>query len=563
MPQVSCTNHPDVGAIGKCSRCEKPYCLDCLDIDSGKPLCQNCISGKSTPAASPAPAAPEPPPVFTPPIPKVSVPTGPLVIKRQGDTFISMDDLDLGKKAPEEVQAVETPESIQPVAEETAPEVAPIMEQVEETPEPVQVIPEETPSIEAPVFSAVEETQPAPMIPEELPPMAAPVFKPVEEKLEPVMVKPDLPPAAPAPAVKPVHDPLGLFKEGTAPPAFTIPTVPASMPAPAASIPAAAKPADHDPLGLFKAGSTPPAFTMPEMPKPAASKPLMDLPPIPKPEPKPFESPAPFSDKSANAPSLNPPAMMNKTDTAPKSDSKVSIKDLHASQNEFMYKLRSFLGALWLKFNIFAVKLKIPGYLLAAIIFVLLAGGITLYSQLSGGPVVATVDSIPPIHIINLDVSQVPDMDITAYSDLQNHLGPLGFTQAIQMTIPQIPNPNFFDVGFKDDGTYCEILRIPNQIGPRVSFVTVFTNGIWYSTNGWVGTNQQSDYLLSEFFPNQTPEQLYDQHQRGVQKLLTDNDWQVQKPSLNRYMAALSDRIRWFLTSQNVLPYKADFASWH
>jgi hypothetical protein len=560
MAPVACTNHPDVGAIGKCSRCEKPYCLDCLDIDSGKPLCQNCISGKSAPAASSAPAVPEPPPVFTPPIPRVSVPTGPLVIKRQGDTLISLDDLDLGKKAPEEVQAQETPAPS--MAEETQPEAAPMMSAVEETPEPIQVIPEETPIVEAPVFNAIEETQPVPIVQEDLPPAAAPVFKPFEEKPEPVMVKPDLPPVAPASAAKPPdHDPLGLFKAGSAPPAFTMPTAPVSIPAATAPTPAAAKPVDNDPLGLFKAGA-PPAFTMPETPKPV-SKPIVDLPPMPKPDAKPFESSVPFSDKSANVPSFNLPGMTSKTDAVPKSGSKVSIKDLHAPPNDFVYKLRSFVGALWLKVDIFAAKFKMPGYLLAAIVFVLLAGGITVYSQLNSSSSVALVDSIQPIHIISLDVSQVPDMDITAYSDLQNHLGPLGFTQAIQMTIPQIPAPNFFDVGFKDDGTYCEILKIPNQIGPRVSFVTVFTNGIWYSTNGWVGTNQQSDYLLSEFFPNQTPEQLYAQHQQGVQKLQTDNDWQVQKPSLNRYMAALSDRIRWFLTTSNVLPYKADFASWH
>jgi hypothetical protein len=161
-------------------------------------------------------------------------------------------------------------------------------------------------------------------------------------------------------------------------------------------------------------------------------------------------------------------------------------------------------------------------------------------------------------------VAQVPDIDITAFSDLQNHLGALGFTQVLQMTVPQLPSSNFFDVGIKEDeNTYSEILKMPNQIGPRISFVTVFTNGVWYSTNGWTGTNQQLDYLVSEFYPDQTPEQLYAQHQQGVQKLKTTNDWEVQKASLNRYMAALTDHIRWFLTFKHILPYQADFPSWH
>jgi hypothetical protein len=155
-------------------------------------------------------------------------------------------------------------------------------------------------------------------------------------------------------------------------------------------------------------------------------------------------------------------------------------------------------------------------------------------------------------------------MDVTGYMEIQNQLQTMGFTPVLQMTVPQIPAPNFFDVGMKESiGTYSEILKIPGQITPHLSFTTVFTNGIWYSTNAWQGTQHEMAYLISEFYPQDTPEQLYIKHVQGVEKFKKEKDWQVQLMSENRYMAALSDHLRWFLNKKDIPGWKADFNLWH
>ncbi|HTA76576.1 MAG TPA: hypothetical protein VK791_05415 [bacterium] len=510
MAGASCTIHSDVGAVGKCSRCEKPYCLECLDLETGRPLCQNCLAGKPVPAAKADPVAPPPMAPPPPPAPRVTAPmpppmpaspripvSTPPVSKSQDDTFISMDDLNMSMKKPE----------------------PPVEEEIEAV--PVEMKPE------------------PPVVGEKL-------------KTAPVEIKSEAP--------KVEMPTMGL-------PAF--------------------KPMDNDPLGLFKNG---PAPDMPKIDKPKpAALPFVDLPPIKPIEPKPFDGlpamsapvmPQVVSEKTSNSSNFDLAGMMNKLDGAVSASPKitafdpaalvpaadtVSVRDLHIPKNKWQYQVKSVAGALWLKVDIFAARFKIPGYLLAAIVFVVLVGGLTLVSQLTGGASVVVVDTVTPIHIIQMEVAQISDMDITAFSDLQNHLGALGFNQSLQMTVPQLPSPNFFDVGLKpEEGTYSEILRMPNQIGPRVSFVTVFTNGVWYSTNGWAGNPQQLDYLVSEFLPDHTPEELYNEHLQGVQKLLNINpDWQVQKAGLNRYMAALTDHVRWFLSLKNILPYQADFAAWH
>jgi hypothetical protein len=438
MAEVFCTHHPDIGAVGKCAKCGKPFCLECLDLETGKPLCQNCMMDK------PAMAVPEPS-VPTPSAPPAEAP------KASEETFISIDDLNMAVNEP---------------------------------------------------FTNKKEGS----------------------------AKVNLP-SAPTPAFKPpVDDPLGLFSDA----------------------PASVKPAH-------------------ESPKPAAPNPFADL-------PSGHAAPAHPSEKQNHGGQFDLAGMMNTLEAAEQAAhqgskvessrnlrplDKVFIKDLHAVKRAWLDPIRSLTGAMWLKFELLAARLRVPGYLLAAIIFALLVFGITFGLQ-QAQPPVAIVSSVPSIHIMPMEASQVSDLDITAFTDIQNHLGGLGFTQALQMTVPQLPSPNFFDVGLKpDEGTYDEILKIPNQIGPRVSFVTVFTNGVWYSTNGWSGTNQQLDYLVSEFYPSQTPEQLYDQHMQGVQKLKSANDWQVQRASQNRYVAALSDHLRWFLTLKNIPSYQADFALWH
>jgi len=266
--------------------------------------------------------------------------------------------------------------------------------------------------------------------------------------------------------------------------------------------------------------------------------------------------------------------MMKKLDTAEKAApfnpealvppaEKTSPREFNDRKKVLLNSISSRGMGSWQKFDSLGKKFKVPGYLFAAILLVLLAGGLTFFFQKPGSSVVKVVDSVPQITIVSMDASQVTNLDITAFTELYTHLGQLGFIQILQMSVPQLL-PNFFDVGMKEDeGIYSEIIMMPNQIAPRLSFVTVFTNGVWYSTNGWAGTNQQLDYLQSEFYPDQTPEQLYDQHKQGIQKLQTANGWQIQSASQNRYMADLSDHLRWYLKFKNVSADQIDFASWH
>ncbi len=41
------------------------------------------------------------------------------------------------------------------------------------------------------------------------------------------------------------------------------------------------------------------------------------------------------------------------------------------------------------------------------------------------------------------------------------------------------------------------------------------------------------------------------------------SDWQVQAMGENRYIAALSDHLRWYLNKKDIQGYQADFKLWH
>lgn len=210
-----------------------------------------------------------------------------------------------------------------------------------------------------------------------------------------------------------------------------------------------------------------------------------------------------------------------------------------------------------------AKKLKIPTFVFMGLLAAVFVGAIIGIGALSGRSSVALVNSIQPIHMIQVNSNQVSELDITAYTDLQNQLQNMGFQSLLQVTVLQLPSPNFFDVSMKETAeTYGEILKMPGQITPRLSFITVFKNGVWFSTNGWPGDNLSTDYLISEHYPNDTPDQLYVQHMQTLVSL-KQKDWQVQSMSENRYMAALSDHLREFLDKKGVLPYQADFNLWH
>ena len=212
-----------------------------------------------------------------------------------------------------------------------------------------------------------------------------------------------------------------------------------------------------------------------------------------------------------------------------------------------------------------AQRLKIPTYVLLILMGLFLVGCAVGLKILASPASIQLISSIPPIHIIQVTSSQINEMDITTYMELQSRLKNLGFTPLIQMTVPQLPSPNFFDVGMKPEaGTYCEILKVPGQITPQLSFVTVFSNGVWYSTNAWRGNNKELDYLISEYYPNSSPDQLYIQHIQGIAQYKQQRDWQLpQVLNLNRYMAALSDHLRWYLVTYNVQSFKAEFNLWH
>jgi hypothetical protein len=215
-------------------------------------------------------------------------------------------------------------------------------------------------------------------------------------------------------------------------------------------------------------------------------------------------------------------------------------------------------------FDPLAKKLHVPTYVFLILLAGLITAAVIGLGTILNRPSVAMAETIPAIHIIKVNSSQVSEMDVTTYTDLQNQVQGMGFTPLIQMTVPQLPSPNFFDVGIKDDiGIYSEILKMPGQITPHLSFVTVFTNGVWFSTNGWQGDNQTMEYLVSEFYPTATPDQLYVKHVQALEKLKQEKDWQVSGMNENRYVAALSDHLRWFLVKKDIQGYKADFNLWH
>jgi len=539
MAEAVCSNHPDVGAVGKCSQCKKLFCLDCLDLDTGKPLCKDCLAGKTEEISvppTPAPVRePEPEPI-SPPV--IEAPVFQTAAKSTEETAISLDDFGLAPKPPEEVK----PPSFKVtgnLAFMDAPSDAAVSP---DKPVPVEV--------KAPVPSKV--TGPLAFMDSEV---TAPV-KPVDletKKEHPVMIP--SPPVIPSVEEKPAN-PAGspfVFKP--------------------------MKSMDNDPLGLFKENATPPGVN-PLPPKPV--DPIMP-PPAPSFDPKPPAPLPPMSfppmpdlevKKPAHVSNVDVASMMKKLDRAEKAApfnpealvppaEKTSPREFNDRKKVLLNSISSRGMGSWQKFDSLGKKFKVPGYLFAAILLVLLAGGLTFFFQKPGSSVVKVVDSVPQITIVSMDASQVTNLDITAFTELYTHLGQLGFIQILQMSVPQLL-PNFFDVGMKEDeGIYSEIIMMPNQIAPRLSFVTVFTNGVWYSTNGWAGTNQQVDYLQSEFYPDQTPEQLYDQHKQGIQKLQTANGWQIQSASQNRYMADLSDHLRWYLKFKNVSADQIDFASWH
>jgi hypothetical protein len=266
--------------------------------------------------------------------------------------------------------------------------------------------------------------------------------------------------------------------------------------------------------------------------------------------PLPTLSPKPITPTYTPAASLPSPAALTGPSVL------LPDEDLMPKSPGFLAGLRSSSVTLF--------KFKVPYYAAAAGLVVLLGlVGLVAAAALQK-PSLQIVDTVTPLSLVQVDSSQITDMDITSYSDLQNHLQTMQFTNLFQMTVPQLPSPNFFNVQMKPDvSTYAEIIKLPGQLKPVLSFVTVFTNGVWYSTNAWNGQNQEMEYLVSEFAPGEDPDQLYVTHVQGIDKLKQDRGWETQEVNQDRYMAALTDHVRWYLNEKNVAAYQADFASWH
>jgi len=366
-------------------------------------------------------------------------------------------------------------------------------------------------------------------------------------------------------------DPLGLFSGGVAPkveaPKLNPPVTPPPMPSPT-------------PKPVMP--STPPTSNLglPSTPKPASSLPSLDQlgrPPLPMeksatPTPKgPMDLDSLLKEPQGLKPSF-PQASYPAPPPASSSSPMPFPTDVPVPQMSKQKRIFS-LVKIWVKFLIrrayelfdpLAKKLKIPTYVVIGLIAAIIVGAVIGLGAILNQPSVPLVDSIQPLHLIQVNSGQVSEMDITAYTDVQNQVQTMGFQSLLQMTVPQIPSPNFFDVGMKSDaGVYSEIIKFPGQLAPKLSFVTVFTNGVWFSTNGWDGTSHNSATQVSEFYSGDTPDQLYVQHMQTLEKLKQDNGWDVQSMSENRYMAAFSDRVRSFLDKKGVPAYQADFNLWH
>lgn len=318
---------------------------------------------------------------------------------------------------------------------------------------------------------------------------------------------------------------------------------------------------------------SPPASQVPASPTPKSPVSMASAPPLSAPKLSlDLESLTPSVQAPQSSISKTPSGPSPLTPAAPLSFPQESAAGLPVPPPRKKNKFLS-LAKIWVKyllrrsyemFDPLAQKLKVPTYVFLALVAALIGGLVIGAGAYLNRPSVAMADSIPSIHIVQVNSSQISEMDVTTYTDLQSQLQTMGFEPLMQMTVPQLPSPNFFDVGIKENiGTYSEILKRTGTITPHLSFVTVFTNGVWYSTNAWEGKDQQMEYLVSEFYPTDTPDQLYVKHVQGVEKLKQDKDWQVGSMNQNRYMAALSDHLRWFLVKEGMQGYNATFDLWH
>ncbi len=513
MPDNFCVNHIDNKAVGICKRCGRFFCAICLDMDvMGQPICPDCMKRKPGEAAPKDSSAAPPPPA---------------VRSAAADPFAAWS----GSKPLSGAPPVVSKPTIPPVI--AKPSLPPLS----------------SPKPEGPTGSPLNfknkgmEDDPFGLFgtPKSSPPSLPKVTPPTDKVMD------DESPSSPS------EPPLGRFT-----PSPVIPSK-ADLPDLDFSAPLSAPRVEPSKVGTPK----PMPLPRPIMPQPSAAPPEISMLPL-----GPETKPAPSLRPEPPPPSLSvPPSYGEVPLTDPLPQAAHPLGKGYGRPNALIVVkqwLRFFLHKVTGVLEPASKKLHIPAGVLTLLVLLLLAGGVIGLAALMPASAVKLVDSIPPIHIVEVSASQITDMDITAYSEFQNQLQTMGFTDILQFTLPQLPNSNFMDVSVKPDVyTYGEIVKFPSTIAPKVSFVTIFTNGVWYSTNGWEGDNVENAWRVSEFYPTTPPDQLYVKHVQRVQQMISDNGWQSQAMNENRYMAALSDELRTVLTTGKIEAYKLTVAQWH
>ncbi len=321
---------------------------------------------------------------------------------------------------------------------------------------------------------------------------------------------------------------------------------------------------DDDPLGLFGSGT--------EVGTPV---PPSDPAPGPRPSPAPPEAaPPPRMEESDTIPtpgkeSGGAPAPSPASFTVQASSEPVPLRAVPGFGYEQPRRDASPLVALGWRLEKTlgrasrALRLPIPVLAgLAALLVVLLLSAPFLL--LARRPAVKTVEAVLPVHVVKVQVSQVGELDIATYLELESKLQAMGFFPLIQMTAPQAPSPNFIAAFVKESvGVYAHLMKLPGSMAPRVAFVTVFNNGIWCSTNGFAGKDTQAEFLMNTHHPQDPVDALYVKHMQKIAQIGKREGWVPARMSESRYIAAFTDHFRWYLTWKKIPGYRAAFGDWH
>lgn len=415
---------------------------------------------------------------------------------------------------------------------------------------------------------------------------AAPVEAPSPAtfpKLHP-MDLPPMPAGTPSSTGKNLEDPLSLFKSV---PASKAPeTVPADVPAGRVPQVPAASASPLPPLGEGKA--LPPSDPLHLFdPKPAAAAPVSSRPPWenppvapPEPAPKPpsfapgavnaptpaadplhlFDGSAPPVPKAASSADLPPFEGLNGTGVPPKDFSappppRPRVKLAQEEEGEDVPFFQE-LKAKWVQ------KTHVPMWAWT-LLLVLIALGIagTLAKSFIKPPVQLT-DSLPALHPTRTDVKEVVGLDITSYLDLDGKVKQLGFGPLVGLSVPEIPSPNFLSVYVNTvTKTYAVLVMRPGLNKVSLSFVNTLSTGTWLSTNGWDVKGGSLEKLDSESAPQAPPAALWALHQKRLEKALQGG---VESTNANqwRFLCALTDHLRWFMSFKDIPAYKAAFEDW-